>query len=65
MTTRTPEEEANYWKMHARRHEDRAKRHHTALVRALTTLEDLLDSISDALEPADKPRGTKTIVFRP
>ena len=64
MTTRTPEEEANYWKLHARRHEDRAKRHHAALVRARATLEGVLDSIDDALEPVDQHRDTKMIVFR-
>jgi len=64
VTVRTPEEEANYWKTHARRHEDRAKTSRAALVKARAVLEAVLDSLDDALEPVEHERNTKMIVFR-
>ncbi|TFD22133.1 MULTISPECIES: hypothetical protein [unclassified Cryobacterium] len=64
MTTRTPEEEANYWKTHARRHEDRAKANRAALVQARDVLEVVLNSLDDALEPVEHERDTKMIVYR-
>lgn len=48
-------QDAEYWKKHARRHEQRAKRHHAALTVARDQLEAVLDLIDDALEPEPVP----------